>query len=391
MKILQVHNYYQHSGGEDEVFSSEVAVLRQNGNEVITYTEDNYKIKKMNKISLALRSIWSRQSTSKLKEILKEEKPDIVHFHNIFPLISPSAYYVCKNLGIPTIKTLHNYRLICSAAVLFRKNKVCEQCVGKRYPLAGVLYKCYRNSYLQTAYVNTVLNFHRWIKTWDKQIDCYIALTEFARNKYIQGGLPENKIAVKPNFIYSDPGVVERKKEYVLFVGRLTQEKGVSTLLQAWNELEGISLKIVGDGPRRCEMEEFVKTAGIRDIEFLGAIDHDKVIELMKKAYCLVLPSEWYECFPVTLIEAFACGIPVVAACIGAMSEIIKGKVNGIFFKSGNFGDLAKKIKEIWANTNEASQIGKMARLEYEGKYSVKINYNMLMAIYKKAIKENTG
>ncbi|MDD3296621.1 MAG: glycosyltransferase [Candidatus Omnitrophica bacterium] len=391
MKILQVHNYYQHPGGEDEVFSSEVAVLRQYGEKVITCIEDNRKIRDIPKASLALRTAWSWPFANKLKSILKKEKPDIVHFHNTFPLISPSAYYACKSLGIPVIKTLHNYRLICPGAVLFREGMVCEHCVGRKYPWAGTIHACYRNSHLQTAYVNMVFNLHRCLKTWSKQVDIYIALTRFARNKYIQGGLPKDKIIVKPNFIYSDPGVSERDKKYVVFVGRLAQEKGIRTLLHAWRRLEGIPLKIAGDGPMKQKMEELARVKGIKNIEFLGSLPHDRAVELMKRAYCLVLPSEWYECFSVTLIEAFACGIPVIASRIGAMAEIIKGDLTGIFFKPGDSADLAEKVKRVWDNADEAEKIGKRARLEYEDKYSAKKNYELLMSVYKMAIDKKVG
>lgn len=390
MKILQVHNYYRNPGGEDEVFTSEVSALRGGGEEVITYTEENRRIDQMNNLSLAFQLIWSEPSRRRLLKVLSKECPDVVHFHNTFPIISPSAYYACKKLKIPVVQTLHNYRLLCPAAILFCKGKICEHCLHTIFPWPGVARACYRNSYLESAGVALMIAIHRWLKTWHKQINIYIALTKFARDKYIEGGLPAKKIVIKPNFIYSDPGMEGKNRSYVLFAGRLSQEKGISSLLQAWKELKGIPLKIAGDGLLRQQMQELVRAEKIENVEFLGNLIHTKVIDLMKKAYCLVLPSQWYECFSVNIIEAFACGTPVMAFPLGAMAELIKPGKNGNFFKSRDPKGIASAIQWAWMHPKEIEQMGKQARLDYENKYTAERNYKLLMEIYNKAIKVNS-
>ncbi|MBU2266014.1 MAG: glycosyltransferase family 4 protein, partial [Candidatus Omnitrophica bacterium] len=237
--------------------------------------------------------------------------------------------------------------------------------------------------------VASMIAIHRWLKTWQKQIDIYIALTKFARDKYIEGGLPEKKIVIKPNFINSDPGMERKTKSYVLFAGRLSQEKGIAILLQAWKKLKGIPLKIAGDGLLKQKMEQFVRENNIQNVEFLGTVTHDKVIDLMKKAYCLALPSQWYECFSVTIIEAFACGTPVITFPLGAMLELIRPGETGVFLKSRDPQDIALCIEWAWKHPEQLERMGKMARLEYEIKYNAKNNYELLMEIYNKAIKVN--
>jgi len=234
-----------------------------------------------------------------------------------------------------------------------------------------------------------MLSVHHWLKTWQKRVDFYIALTDFTRKKYIEGGLPAEKIIVKPNFIHNDPGTQRGIRKYFLFVGRLSQEKGILTLLKAWAKLSDIPLKIAGSGPLDDEIKAFIKSQNINNVEFLGRCPHQKVISLMKEAYCLILPSEWYECFPVTIIEAFACGLPVITSPIGAMSELIDEKQTGIFFESGNISDLREKIKWAWEHLDLVENMGNQARKEYEAKYTAQKNHELLMEIYNRAIEKN--
>jgi len=386
MRILTVHNHYQQPGGEDAVFSTETVLLRQKGHEVVQYTEDNQRINGIRQVALAADTIWSRPTRHRLLRILRNVQCDVVHFHNTFPLISPSAYSACREAGVPVVQTLHNYRLLCPAAIFFRDGHVCEECLGKTPPWPGVLHTCYRESRAQTTVVVAMLTLHRWLKTWQKQVDVYVALTEFARGKFIEGGLPAEKILVKPNFVSPDLGMRESDGSYALFVGRIAREKGVRMLLQAWQGLRGTPLKIVGDGPLMDEIRGFVQEQKLAGVEVLGQRARQEVLTLMKGAQFLVFPSECYEGFPVSIAEAFACGVPVVASRLGAMAEIVEEGRTGLYFSPGDPDDLSAQVKWAFTHPEEMAQMGRRARQEFQAKYTADRNYEMLMAIYRKAL-----
>jgi len=386
MRILLLHNYYQQPGGEDIVFEAEKAMLESKGHQVITFVENNIRLNEMNLLKSAINTVWSRETKQKLIKLIKETRPDVAHFHNTFLLISPSAYYACKEIGVPVIQTLHNYRLICPGALLMRNGKVCDDCVRRTIPLLGVVYGCWRGSRAGTAVVATMLTFHRFLKTWQEKVDVYIALTEFMRQKFIEGGLPAEKIVVKPNFVAPDPDMGLHDGGYALFVGRLSQEKGVMTLLQTWQKLKNIPLKIVGDGPLYKWVEDFIIKKGLKNVELLGRKPRNEVFQLMQRAQVLVFPSEWYEGFPMTIAEAFACGLPVVASRLGAMAEIVEDGRTGLLFRPGDPEDLAAKVEWAWSHPKELREMGLEARKEYERKYTAEQNYQRLMEIYQKAI-----
>lgn len=385
MKILQIHNYYKRSGGEDQVFHSEAELLRSSGHSVIQYTLHNDQIDYLSKAQLFRKTIWNTTSYLEIEKLIVENKPDVCHFHNTFPLISPSAYYACQRNHVPVIQTLHNYRLICPNALLLRNEKICEDCVDKLLSLPGVLHGCYHQSKVASSVVATMLGIHRLIGTWSRQVDNYIALTDFARQKFVAGGLPAKKIVVKPNFIGSDPGP-RINSLYALFVGRLSIEKGVVTLLEAGKHLGSLPLKIVGDGPLYGFAKEYVQKNNLKEIELLGSQSPDQVFCLLKQASFLVFPSIWYETFGMTIIEAYACGVPVISSQIGAPAEIVEDRRTGLFFQPGNALDLAEKI--TWARNNQAimEEMGHNARLEYEAKYTAEKNLHALEDIYEQAI-----
>jgi len=377
-----VHNYYQRPGGEDTEFAAEKDLLRQRGHEVVEFVRHNAEIHQIGRLKAALSTVWSWDSRGALRRILREVRPDIVHFHNTFLLISPAAYYVCQEEGIPVVQTLQNYRLLCPGAQFLRGGQVCEDCVGKAVPWPGVLHGCWRGSRTQTSVVAAMLAFHRWLGTWQKQVDVYVALTEFARRKFIESGLPAEKIVIKPNFIYPDPGPGDSSGNYGLFVGRISREKGIRTLIRAWRKLRGIPLKVIGDGP----LMEKVRRAESGDWEVLGWRSHDEVLALMKGARFLVFPSEWYEGFPLTIAEAFACGLPVIASRLGAMVEIVEDGRTGLHFEPRNPDDLAVKVGWAWTHLNKMKMMGLEARREYEQKYSAEQNYRKLIEIYQTAM-----
>lgn len=407
MKILLIHNHYTQPGGEDAVFEAEKSLLERMGHEVVEFVEDNRRLNGVNPFKVAVDAVWSRESYIKIKELIREKRPDVAHFHNTFLRISPAAYYACKEEGVPVVQTLHNYRLICPGALLMRDGRVCEDCVGKAVAWPGVVHGCWRGSGAQTAVVSSMLTFHRLLKTWQEKVDLYIALTEFARKKFIQGGLPGEKIVVKPNFIASDElGVMSdelrvmsdevklityhpsliTQQSYVLFVGRLSPEKGIQTLLRAWKGLKRVPLKVLGDGPLWKEVEDFIEKEGLSYVEILGHRPRDEVFRLMKEAGVLVFPSECYENFPMAIAEAFACGLPVLASRLGAMEEIVEDGRTGLLFEPGNAEDLAEKVAWAWEHPKELEEMGREARREYEAKYTAERNYEMLMEIYGKVV-----
>jgi glycosyltransferase involved in cell wall biosynthesis len=389
MKILLVHNSYQQHGGEDVVFQQERELLRGGGHEVITYEKNNHDAMEEARgstILLGSRSIWAISSRNEVRSILRQHKPDIVHVHNTFVMISPSIYSVCKEEGVPVVQTLHNYRLVCPAATLFRDGKICEECVEGGI-WKSVLHGCYRDSRAATATVALMLTTHRLLGTWEHLIDRYIALTEFARRKFVAAGLPEEKISVKPNFVIADPGDRSALGRFALFVGSLSEAKGVWTLLHAWqtNRLS-IPLRIVGDGPLKEQLVAFAKQNQLTNVSFTGQLPHCRVLSLMKKARCLVFPSQWYEPFGLTLIEAFACGLPVISSNIESLRDLIRSEDTGVLFNAGNFQDLADKLSWAWAHPVEMRAIGKNARTEYRLKYTAEQNYASLMNIYEKTM-----
>lgn len=388
MRILLVHNFYQQAGGEDVVFKNESELLQHHGHTVFHYTADNHELLQINKGVAALETIWSHPSNKKLESILQEVKPDVVHFHNTFMRISPSAYHVCHKSGVPIVQTLHNYRLLCPAATFYRNGQLCEDCLGRQVPIASIRHACYRQSRSQSAIVSAMLTTHRLFNTWRDKVDVYIALTEFARQKFIEGGLPAEKIIVKPNFTYCDPGERTELGTFALFVGRLTPEKGINVLLKAWDALADIPLKIAGDGPmrREVEIEIEIKNSEKSSIEFLGKQSQEKIFSLMKEASFLIFPSEWYEGFPMTIVEAYACSLPVIGAKLGSIAEIIQDGRTGLHFIPGNTTDLANKVRWAWNHSEEIEQMGKVARSQYENFYTAKHNYQQLLKIYEQAI-----
>jgi len=394
LKVISVHNRYVQAGGEDQVFESEARLLRECGHEVTQVEEQTiHPDGLVKKLGVAMDCTWSRRWYEKFRQKLKELRPDIVHVHNFFPLISPSIYYACRREGVPVVQTLHNYRLLCSNAEFYRDGKVCEECLHHGL-LRGVKYGCYQGSRLGTAALSSMVGVHRRLHTWSTKVDCYIALTEFARQKMIEGGLPAERIGVKPNFVLPDPGskwtnAASNEAEeggYVLFVGRLVQAKGVLSLLGAWENIPHIPLKIAGDGPCREQVESILKEGKVPSVSYAGRLSRPDTLAAMKGARFLIFPSEWYEGFPVTIAEAFACGIPVVCSRLGSMAEIVADGETGLHFEAGNTAELAEKVRWGWEHLGEMNAMGRRARQEFERRYTAARNIEMLESVYERAI-----
>ncbi len=385
VKIALVHNYYQQSGGEDQVFAAEASLLQEHGHQVLRYTVHNDLVRGMTLLALASRTIWNGRVYGELRDLLREERPDIVHFHNTFPLVSPAAYYAAEAAAVPVVQTLHNYRLLCPNAVLFRDAQVCESCLGKAIPWSSLIHRCYRHSLSATAATAAMLSIHRALHTWTEKVDVYIALTEFARDKSIQGGLPAAHITVKPNFLMHDPGCGDGRAKYALFVGRLSSEKGLDTLLAAWDRLgRNIPLRVVGDGPL---VPRIAKAASLlAGVEYLGRVPKQNVLSLMKEALFLIFPSLCYEGFPNVIVEAYASGLPVLASNVGSMSSLIEHGRTGLHFKAGDPDDLAAQVDWALAHPREMTRMRREARGEYLAKYTADRNYRTLMEIYERAL-----
>lgn len=385
MKVLMIHNRYQQPGGEDEVFLAEASLLESYAHRVVRYSTHNDRMAEMNRLALAGNTLWNSSTYQELRALIRQERPRVAHFHNIFPLISPAGYYAAKAEGVPVIQTLHNYRLLCPNAQFFRDGRVCEDCMGKVIPWPGVVHKCYRGSRAASAVVTAMLATHRASHTWTEMVDMYVVLTEFARRKFIEGGLPARKLTIKPNFVYPDPGPGEGRGGYALFVGRLSPEKGIGTLLEAWERLkEQIPLKVVGDGP----LAELVASAASRYpyLEYLGYRSAEEVHGLLKEASVLIFPSEWYETFGRVAAEAFATATPVIAADIGAVAELVEHGRTGLRFRPGDPEDLAAQVGWFLSHPEEHSRLRSEARAEFEAKYTAERNYQTLMKIYESTL-----
>jgi glycosyltransferase involved in cell wall biosynthesis len=389
MKIAVVHNTYQLPGGEDAVVAAETKLLESRGHKIVRYFRSNDEIASMSRpkqLFMVKNLIHSGRSKAELYALLHSEKPDIVHVHNTFMTISPSVFEACQDAGIPVVQTLHNYRLLCPAWSLSRNGMVCEECMDHTL-WRSVWHGCYRNSKLMTTAVALMLQVHRMKGTWNELVDGYVALTNFARDKFVEGGLPKSVIHVKPNFLEDDPGRHRQAGSFMLFIGRLSPEKGLRVLLDGWKKLRtSIPLVIMGDGPLRESLEAEVVAGSTAGITFTGWKGRREILDAIKQASAVVLPSVWYEGFPMTVVEAFACGTPVICSRLGGLAEIVADGLTGLHFRPGDADDLASKVDWALQQPAAMSAMGRAARNEFEKKYTAATNYRQLLQIYEQSI-----
>lgn len=385
MKIICAHNFYQEPGGEDASFRATVALLRDHGHEVHTFTRQNADAARMNPLQAGLRTIWSRQAARDLSQLIRTSGAELVHFCNTFILISPAAYYACQALDVPVVQDLRNYRLLCPVATFVRDGRLCEDCLGKTPPWPAIQHACWRGSRPATALVAAMLTTHRTLGTWRRQVDVFITLTEASRQKFIQGGLPAEKIAVKPNFLDPAPPLGEHREKFALFAGRLSPEKGVFPLLQAWESLEGVPLKIAGDGPLAGQVQAAAARHPER-IEWLGHQPREEVLTLMRQARVLIFPSVSNETFGNAIIEAYASGLPVIASRVGSMAELVVHEKTGLHFRPNDPEDLAAAVRWAFAHPQQWAAMGQAAREAFETHYTAATNYECLMNIYARAV-----
>jgi glycosyltransferase involved in cell wall biosynthesis len=373
-------------GGEEQSCAAEVALLREYGHEVELAEEDNRRVEQLGKARTALNTVWSRESYHQINEKLRHGNFDILHVQNFFPLWSPSVYYAASRNNVPLVQTLHNYRLMCVNSLLFRDQHVCEECLGRLLPWRGVLHACYRDSRAASAVVAGMVGAHKLAGTWRNRVKTYIAVSEFTRAKYIEGGFPGEKIVVKPNFLHPTPAAGKGGGVYALYVGRLTLEKGIVTMLEAWKSANNpLPLKVVGEGPLAELVTATAKTCS--KIEYFGSKLLPEVLDLMRNAEFLVFPSEWYETMGRTIMEAFAVGTPVVATNIGPPATMVAAET-GFHFRPGNVAELRDRVEWCSHNLERLRALRGNARAAFEAKYTGAANLEMLLAVYRSAVRE---
>lgn len=379
------HNYYQQPGGEDVSYESEVSLLRSRGHDVLTYTVHNNDIDQIGRIALARKTIWNQQTYRDLSELIRREQPEIMHCTNTFPLISPAAYHAARREDVAIVQSLRNYRLLCPNTYFLRDGKICENCLGKSLPIAAITHACYRGSRAASAVVTAMLGVHNMLKTWNRAVDLFFCPSEFTRQKFIEGGFAEEQVVVKPNFVSPDPGPGTGRGNYAVFVGRLSPEKDIETLLQAWAQLPNkLPLKIIGDGPLADRVAQAQEG---EDIEWLGHRPLDQVLSVIGDAAFLIMPSVWYETFGRTIVEAFAKGTPAIVSNLGAMAELVDDGVTGLHFEAGDPNDLASKVTNMFSDPAKLAKMRGAARAIFVQKFSAERNYEMLLSVYRIARK----
>lgn len=389
-KILIVHNYYQVPGGEDTVVENEKNLLLENGHEVVLYTRHNDEIKSkgvLGKLALPFETIFSMKTYKDVKKIIKKENIDIVHVHNTLPLVSPSVYYAARHCKVTVVQTIHNFRLLCPGATFTRENKICEECVEKNL-FCSIKHKCYRGSLVQSIVSALTLGFHRLIGTYNK-VDGYIALTGFNKEK-LMNLVSKDKIYIKPNFVKKNGELHKgNSRDYFLFLGRIDELKGIRLLVEAWKEIDNLKLILVGKGPLEKEIKKYIKDNDIKNIEFLGFKQNNEVMNLINSARGLIVPSQWYEGFPMTIAESLSLGVPVIAGDIGNLPSIINEMENGLLFKYNDKNSLIEKINILKDDSELIKKLSAGAMNSFNAQYNSEKNYEVLINIYNKCSRRN--
>jgi glycosyltransferase involved in cell wall biosynthesis len=390
ISVLVVHNRYRQRGGEDVVFEAEAALLEEEGHTVHRLVVDNAELNDPTGIGehlrLARNTIWSVRAARMVQQAIRRAKPDLVHAHNTFPLISPSIYDACREAGVPVIHTLHNFRMVCPKATLFRNSAPCEDCVGRRVAWPGIVHACYQDSRPRTAVVTAMLAVQRSRDALE-HASGFIAPSQFARELLVRGGLPSGRLFVKPNMVHPDPGGRRDDSGRFVFAGRLSVDKGVDTLLRAWRLLpRTMYLDVVGDGPLRDSARE--AAASLPNVTFAGELGRARVLDAMRRARAVIVPSGWYEVAPLTVLEAYANAAPVIASDLGSLREMVIDGETGLRFPPGDPSGLAERVRELASDAELAHRLGARAREEYVARYSGAENYRHLRRIYGSVLEQ---
>jgi glycosyltransferase involved in cell wall biosynthesis len=386
MRVLLVHGAYQQFGGEDSVVRAERELLERNGDEVFVYSRHNDEIKQfgaIDKASFFPQTVYSWKCSGEIADVVRGFRPDVAFVHNVYPLISPSVYHKLHELRVPAVQVLHNFRPYCPNGFFYTQGRICEACRDGNY-LNAIRKRCYRDSYILSGLYALTLGANR-LAGMVKKIAGFICLTEFFKIKMREAGVPEAKLFVRPNFVYAPPlmpAAVDENNGYALYMGRLSPEKGCWTLIHAFERLPQFILKIVGTGPVEKELQDYVLAKGVGNIQFLGFKSGDEKWQLLRNSRCLILPSEWYENFPVTVLEAYMAARPVIASRMGGLPYIVEDGKSGFLFDAGEIDQLVQKVRQLFADAANADRMGAHARRLSETKYGPQQGYTNLMNIF---------
>lgn len=387
MRILTIHNRYRETGGEDVVVQQEDRLLSGHGHHVSRYSLSNDEpLTPGERLRRPIDAVWSRSAVAEIRQVVADAAPDIAHIHNTHYRVSLGAVQACTEAGIPVVMTLHNYRFMCPAATLFRDGSVCEDCVGLPLALPAVMHGCWRGSRVQTASVAIANGVHRALGTLDR-VARFIAPSDFTRLKYIEYGLDASRIVTRPHLLASDPGAKEKQPDRgFVSIGRLSLEKGTDVLLDAWKDLQGIPLRIIGDGPLRPSVEAFIAKHPGAQITALGALPREEAMRELGMSRALVHPSTCYETFGLAPLEAMATGRPVIVAGHGAPADLVEDGVTGLHFTPSSSVDLRRAVRNLWEDEETASRMGADGRSVFEARFDPSTAYRTLMDIYDAAI-----
>jgi len=385
MKVLQLHNLYRIPGGEDAVVHQERMMLQEHGHRVVAFERSNAETDHwpfQHRAALPLRMMFSMESYRMVRALCRRERPDVAHVHNVFFVLSPSVYYALDHEGVPIVQTCHNFRFLCANALLNVGGKICERCKSGNY-FHAVVHRCYRGSRWQSLGMAVTLACHRYLGRWWDRIDAFIALSEFSRGKLLEGGLPADRMFLKPNFLERALVPSFESDDYAIVMCRLQEEKDVATAVEAFRHLPGLRLMVLGDGPLLEPLKALAERLGLRNIEFRGFVGGEARFDLLRRAKLLVLPSRWYESFSVSVLEAYAMGKPVVGSRIGSIAEVVQDGVTGLLFEPGQPEDLAQKIRQLTGQPDRLVEFGRAARRCFEDRFTKEINYHQLMDVYE--------
>ena len=381
--ILIVHNYYQIPGGEDTVVANEKKMLEKHGHKVILYSRNNAELKQMSKFQkafLPITTVFNPRTYRDIKKLIRDEKIEVVHVHNTLNLVSPAVYYAARRMKVPVVQTIHNFRLLCPGATFYRDGHICEDCV--EYGLkCAVKHSCYRESKIQTLACVLSTTFHRITGIYGR-IN-YICLTDFNKKKLLElKQIKSERVFVKPNFVECKNEYVPEKdrKDQFVFAGRLDKLKGIDLLFEAWKRMgvHAPKLIICGTGPMEDWCKSFIRENDV-NIEMLGFVPNDEALKIIANSKALVLPTQWYEGFPMSIVEAFSVGTPVICSDLGNAGSVVEEGINGRKFKNGNISELVKIV-------NNQDVAAKMVYEKYKEKYTEDINYETLKSIYMEIV-----
>lgn len=392
MKAVLVHNRYRSNmpSGENRVVDQEAAALEAAGHDVIRFEKNNDEIETWSlakKATLPARVAWSREAHRDLTAALRQHRPDVVHVHNTFPLLSPAVLYACRAAAVPVVVTIHNYRLACASGIFFRDGAVCHDC-ARKLPLPALRHGCYQGSRLASVPAALAISAHR--PAWRSLVSAYVFISASQRDLLSGLGFPEDRIFVRHNLIPRHSSPPGPRTPTVVYAGRLAEVKGLRLLMTAWDHYlsrqEGMGLRLViaGDGPLYGELAAWAATRP--SVELAGQLDSDQCATLISQAQAVIVPSTWEETFGLVVVEAMAAGIPSIAAGHGSLVELINPGVDGALFRPGDPAALATAIADAGAHPEQYEAYGEQARKAYEERFDPARSLEHLLEIYRFAI-----